>query len=85
MSSVNQYLDQVYRGAHNREFAVASTLQSTAYVSFISGNLPDILCEQHDRKVDNDNCVSFEAMSLGRRQLPWPTVGVVDTKHSVPE
>ena len=51
MSSANQYLDQVYRGAHNREFAVASNLQSTAYVPFISGNLPDILCEQHDRKV----------------------------------
>ena len=67
MSSANQYLDQVYRGAHNREFAVASTLQSTAYVPFISGNLPDILCEQHDRKVDNDNCVSFEGMSL---QIP---------------
>ena len=60
-------MDQVYRGAHNREFAVASTLQSTAYVPFISGNLPDILCEQHDRKVDNDNCVSFEGMSL---QIP---------------
>ncbi len=67
ISSANQYLDQVYRGAHNREFAVASTLQSTAYVPFISGNLPDILCEQHDRKVDNDNCVSFEGMSL---QIP---------------
>ena len=67
MSSANQYLDQFYRGAHNREFAVASTLQSTAYVPFISGNLPDILCEQHDRKVDNDNCVSFEGMSL---QIP---------------
>ena len=67
MSSANQYLDQVYRAAHNREFCVASTLQGTAYVPFISGNLPDILCEQHDRKVDNDNCVSFEGMSL---QIP---------------
>ena len=67
MTIANQYLDQVYRGAHNREFCVASTLQGTAYVPFISGNLPDILCEQHDRKVDNDNCVSFEGMSL---QIP---------------
>ena len=67
MSSANQYLDQVYRVAHNREFAIASALEGTAYVPFISGNLPDILCEQHDRKVDNDNCVSFEGMSL---QIP---------------
>jgi len=43
MSSANQYLDQVYRVAHNREFAIASTLEGTAYVPFISGNLPDIL------------------------------------------
>ncbi len=67
MQCANQYLEQVYRIEHNREFAVASTLQGTAYVPFISGNLPDILCEQHDRRVDNDNCVRFEGMSL---QIP---------------
>ena len=67
MASANRYLDQVYRLAHNREFAVPSTLPGTAFVPFISGNLPDILCEQHMRKVDNDNCVSFQGMSL---QIP---------------
>lgn len=67
MHAANQYLDQVYRAAHNREFAVASTLEGSAYVPFISGYLPDILCEQHERKVDNDNCVSFEGMRL---QIP---------------
>ena len=67
MNTANRYLEQVYRKAHNREFTVASTLEGTAYVPFISGNLPDILCEQHDRKVDNDNCVSFEGMTL---QIP---------------
>ena len=34
---------------------------------FISGNLPDILCEQHERTVGNDNCVSFEGLCL---QIP---------------
>ena len=67
MQDANQYLEQVYRIEHNQEFAVASTLQGTAYVPFISGSLPDILCEQHDRRVDNDNCVSFEGLSL---QIP---------------
>lgn len=67
MASANQYLDQTYRLAHNREFAVSSTLPGTAFVPFISGNLPDILCEQHERKVDNDNCVSFDCMKL---QIP---------------
>ena len=60
MASANRYLEQTYRLAHNREFAVASTLPGTAYVPFISGNLPDILCEQQERRVDNDNCVSFD-------------------------
>lgn len=67
MNAANRYLEQIYRSAHNREFAVASALEGSAYVPFISGSLPDILCEQHERKVDNDNCVSFEGMSL---QIP---------------
>jgi len=67
MGSANRYIEEIYRPAHNHEFAVPSTLPGTAFVPFISGNLPDILCEQHARKVDNDNCVSFEGMSL---QIP---------------
>jgi transposase len=67
MGCANRYLEQTYRQAHNREFAVASTLPGTAYVPFISGSLPDVLCEQHERSVGNDNCVSFAGMSL---QLP---------------
>jgi len=67
MGSANRYLEQVYRHSHNREFCVASTLAGTAYVPFLSGSLPDILCEQHERTVGNDNCVSFESLSL---QLP---------------
>jgi hypothetical protein len=46
---------------------IASTLEGSAYVPFIRGYLPDILCEQHDRKVDNDNCVHFEGLTL---QIP---------------
>ena len=67
MGRANRYLEQVYRHSHNREFCVASTLPGTAYVPFISGSLPDILCEQHERTVGNDNCVAFEGLSL---QLP---------------
>jgi hypothetical protein len=67
MGAANRYLEDVYRAAHNREFAVPSTLAGTAYVPFINGNLPDILCEQHERRVDNDNCVSFEGITL---QIP---------------
>ena len=67
MDAANRYLEQVYRDTHNREFCVPSTLPGTAYVPFLSGSLPDILCEQHERTVGNDNCVSFEGVCL---QLP---------------
>jgi len=67
MESANRYLEQVYRPGHNREFGVASTLPGTAFVPFLSGSLPDILCEQHERTVGNDNCVSFAGLSL---QIP---------------
>lgn len=67
MDSANRYLEHVYRPGHNREFCVASTLPGTAYVPFLSGSLPDILCEQHERTVGNDNCVSFAGLSL---QIP---------------
>jgi transposase len=67
IEAANRYLEEVYRPEHNREFGVASRCEGTAYVPFISGNLPDILCEQHERTADNDNCVSFEGMQL---QIP---------------
>jgi Winged helix-turn helix len=67
MDGANRYLEQVYRASHNREFCVPSAVPGTGYVPFISGSLPDILCEQHERTVGNDNCVAFEALSL---QLP---------------
>lgn len=71
MAAANRYLDDTYRDSHNREFRVASTLPGTAFVPFLSGSLPDILCEQYTRTVGNDNCVSFEGMSL---QLPADAV-----------
>jgi hypothetical protein len=67
MASANRYLERVYRHSHNREFCVPSTLAGTAFVPFIGASLSDILCEQHERTVGNDNCVSFGGMSL---QLP---------------
>jgi len=67
MDDANRYLDQVYRDCHNREFSVPSRLPGTAYVPLIGAGLPDILCEQHERVVGNDNCVTFEGMSL---QIP---------------
>jgi hypothetical protein len=47
MNAANRYLEQVYRKANNREVTVASTLEGTVYVPFISGNSIEI-SEIHD-------------------------------------
>ncbi len=65
-AAANRYLEQVYMPRHNAEFAVPAAASGTAYVPFIGG-LPDVLCEQFERVVTNDNCVSFEGMKL---QIP---------------
>ena len=63
----NHYLAKVYMPRHNAEFMVAPSQPGTAYVPFIGTALPDILCEQYERTVGQDNCVSFETLKL---QIP---------------
>jgi len=67
MAQANRYLEQVYRPAYNVQFAVPAAEPGTAFVPYIGANLADILCEQFERTVGKDNCVSFEALTL---QIP---------------
>jgi hypothetical protein len=67
MVQANHYLEQVYRPAYNAEFAVAPSEPGSAFVPYIGPNLADILCEQFERTVGKDNCVSFQALTL---QIP---------------
>jgi len=67
MAAANRYLQQLYMPRHNAQFAVPAKQAGSAFVPFLSGNLPDILCEQYERTVGNDNCVSFEGYKL---QIP---------------
>jgi len=67
MEDANRYLRQTYLPAHNAEFMQPPLEEGTAFVECIVPNLDDILCEQHDRGVGRDNCVSFEGMKL---QIP---------------
>lgn len=67
MAQANGYLEQVYRPAYNAQFAVPAAESGSAFVPYIGVNLADILCEQHERTVGKDNCVSFEALKL---QIP---------------
>ena len=67
MTEANHYIDEVYRPAFNREFMVPAAEQGSSFVPAALEQLEDILCEQHDRTVSRDNCVSFEGLTL---QIP---------------
>lgn len=67
IEAANRYLREVYMPAFNAEFACPAQEEGSAFVSWIGGNLGDILCEQYERTVGNDNCVRFEGLAL---QIP---------------
>jgi len=67
MEEANRYLQQTYLPAHNAEFCQPPLEEGAAFVGWVGANLDDILCEQYNRTVGRDNCVSFETMKL---QIP---------------
>ena len=67
MEEANRYLAEVYMPAHNAEFMHPAREQETTFIQWLGTNLNDILCEQHERTVSPDNCVSFEGKTL---QIP---------------
>jgi len=50
-AAANRYLEEIYRPAHNAEFALPAAQPGSAYVPFVGGALRDILCEQFERVV----------------------------------
>ena len=67
MKEANRYLTEVYMPSHNAEFMHPALEQGTAFIPWLGTNLDDTLCEQHERTVSHDNCVSFEGKTL---QIP---------------
>jgi len=67
MEESNRYIRDRYLPSFNAEFMVEPTEPGSAFVEWGGPDLDDILCEQHDRTVGNDNCVSFEGIKL---QIP---------------
>lgn len=67
MDAANRYLARTYLPAYNDEFMQPSPEEGSAFVAWSGGNLDDILCEQDERTVNADNCVSYEGMKL---QIP---------------
>ena len=67
MDAANRYLAKVYLPAFNAEFMQPPPEEGSAFVPWKGDELDDILCEQDERTVSADNCVSFEGMKL---QIP---------------
>ncbi len=67
MDAANRYLAQTYLPAFNAEFMQPAPEEGSAFVPWTGNNLDDILCEQDERTVSADNCVSFKGMKL---QIP---------------
>lgn len=67
IDAANRYLDEHYRPAYNAEFAQPALEPGSAFVPWLGGALADILCEQFERRVGADNCVSFQSLKL---QIP---------------
>lgn len=68
MAEANRYLREHYLPAFNAEFMEPAIEQGSGFVPLLDGQrIDDILCEQFERTVTRDNCVSFERLSL---QIP---------------
>jgi hypothetical protein len=67
MEAANVFLREVYIPAHNARFAVKAEQDGTAFVAISGVDLNEILCVQEDRKVGNDNTVSYNRLKL---QIP---------------
>lgn len=67
MDAANRYLAQKYLPAFNAEFMRPAPEEGSAFIPWKGENLDDILCEQNERTVSADNCVSFEGKKL---QIP---------------
>lgn len=69
MERANEWLRDVYLPRHNKWFSRPARVPDLSGFAPLAdpGILDGILCESHDRVAGNDNCVSFEGMSL---QIP---------------
>ena len=67
MEAANRYLTDEYLPAFNEEFSSPPPSGKSVFVPWCGSDLDDILCEQHERVVNNDNCISYKALIL---QIP---------------
>lgn len=67
MEEANRYIKEVYLPWFNQKFMVKAAVEGSVFVALPGHDLDNILCEQYERKVSCDNCVSFNGLCL---QIP---------------
>jgi len=67
IEKANQYIKEVYMPNFNNEFSRPAPEKGDVFVPWAGEDIKDILCEQHERTVNNDNCVSYKGIIL---QIP---------------
>ncbi len=64
MEATNTFLRDAYIPAHNARFAVKPGQEGNAFVMVEGVDFDEVLCVQEERKVGNDNRVSFNRSKL---------------------
>lgn len=87
MDEANRYLKEQYMPAFNREFSEPPREAGSAFVPLLDAQVDDILCEQYERTVGRDNCVSFEGMTLQipKNEYRWNYVRTKVRVHRYPD
>jgi hypothetical protein len=67
VAAANRWLAEVYLPEHNVRFAVAAEQDGSAFIADPARAWQDILCIQEERRVGNDNTVTWKRLSL---QIP---------------
>jgi transposase len=67
IAAADAFLREVFILDYNNRFARKAEQEGTAFVAIPGVDLTEILCLQEERKVGNDNCVSFNTLKL---QIP---------------
>lgn len=67
VAAANRFIAEVYLGEHNARFAVPADEPASAFVRVPEVLWRDVLCIQEERRVGNDNCISWQGRRL---QIP---------------
>lgn len=67
VAAADGFIRDVFIPDYNRRFARKPEQEGSAFVAITGVDLREILCVQTERKVGNDNCVSFNRLKL---QIP---------------